>query len=461
MPRPRGGRHWSVRARTTAAAVAVLLPVLTAAGVVGAVVQRGELERAVVLVAEEQARTVARDPGVSTELGGEESLVQVVDASGAVVSASPALAGDPPLAPDPGRTVTHTTVDGSRVAEDGSYVVAAVPMAGGGYVTAARGLETVEVATESTLQLLVIGIPGVLVLTGVLCWVLAGRALRPVEDLRVRASGISSAGDGDRLPLPGTGDEIERLAETLNAMLGRIESSAEARRQFVADASHELRSPVAAVRAVMEVAPPGTPAWEEARRDVLAETERMARLVDAMLLLARHDAAPADLPRREVDLAAVVAEQATRPRRHPVRTSYDARPLVLGDPAALATAVGNLLDNADRHARSGVWVRLAVEGERAVLTVLDDGDGIPESQWERVFERFVRLDEARSRDAGGAGLGLAIVRTVARDHGGEVVVAVSEVGARLVLRLPASGLAAEPAERGASGPVPPRPRREV
>jgi signal transduction histidine kinase len=333
--------------------------------------------------------------------------------------------------------VVRTTVGGGRLGEDGSYVVVAVPLDDGGYVVAARSLETVEVAMASTLRLLAIGIPGVLVLTGALSWALAGRALRPVEDLRRRASEITVTGTDARLPLSGTGDEIERLADTLNAMLARLDDSARAQRQFVADASHELRSPVAAIRTVMEVAPPASEVWEEARRDVLGETSRLAHLIDGLLLLARRDAASeSGVSRRPVLLHDIVAEQAERPRRVGVETRYRDEPLVLGDPRALGVAVANLLDNASRHAKGSVIVEVYASARDAVVTVTDDGNGIPYAERDRVFERFVRLDDARSRDVGGAGLGLAITRAVAEDHCGTVRVADHPGGARLVLEVP-------------------------
>lgn len=423
-------RRLSVRARTTLVAVVAVVPVLSAVGLAGVLLQQRQVEDAVTLVAEEQARSVAREVDargtsgtIPPVLGQEEALVQVVDVTGAVLEASPELAAAAALIGPPTAGSRTTTLSGSVLGESEDYVVVAVPTASGGYVVAARSLETADVVTESGTGLLLVGIPVVAGLIGVVCWVLAGRALRPVEDLRVTASEITATGAGARLPSPGTGDEIDRLADTLNAMLERLDVAARSQRQFVADASHELRSPVAAIRTVMEVAPPGPAAWEEARRDVLSEAVRLGRLVDGLLLLARQDAGPStSRGYTRVSLAEVVADEIARPRRLPVVCHQVGEAWVLGNRRALGAAVGNLLDNAERHARSVVTVEVGLDAGQVFVRVTDDGNGIPPHQREQVFERFVRLDEARSRDEGGAGLGLSIVRSIAQDHGGSVAV---------------------------------------
>jgi signal transduction histidine kinase len=282
-----------------------------------------------------------------------------------------------------------------------------------------------------------VGDPILVVLVAVLTFWLVGRALRPVEALRARAAVITAADQRARLPVVATGDEVERLARTLNEMLSRLEVSAQAQRRFVADASHELRSPVATIRTLHEVAAAHADVadWDAVSVDVLSETARLERLVDDLLLLAR----PSRPPGRTVelvDLGALVREEVARARIVPVRADPAPGVVVVGHRDSLARALRNLLDNAERHTRSVVDVEVAALGGRALLTVRDDGSGIDSEDRERVFERFVRLDEARTRDGGGSGLGLAITRYVAEAHGGQVRVEPSEVGASFVLDLP-------------------------
>jgi signal transduction histidine kinase len=241
-----------------------------------------------------------------------------------------------------------------------------------------------------------------------------------------------------RVPEPPTDDEIGRLARTMNAMLGRLQGAALRQRQFVSDASHELRSPVAAIRTDVEVALREGPAadWPAVGRAVLAEEDRLERLLSDLLVLAAGEeggpvgAAP-------VDLAALATAEAARARRVPVEVAAPATAArAAGSPDALRRALSHLVDNAARHARSRVVVTVAP----GRLVVDDDGPGIADDDRERVFERFTRLDDARARDQGGAGLGLAVVRSIAARHGGTARVDASPLGgARLVVELPPAG----------------------
>lgn len=288
-------------------------------------------------------------------------------------------------------------------------------------------------------------VPLTMLLTGLATWLLAGRALRPVRIITERTSQIRSSTLSDRVPVPAGHDEISGLASEMNTMLDRVQREDTRRRQFVADASHELRSPIAAIRTQAEAAlaaPSDTDAAELAA-GVLAEAERMGVLVDDLLSLARHDEALAP-PGSVVDLDDVVLDEARRPRRVPVDTRKVSAGRVRCRPDELARVVTHLLDNAARHAATSVAVSLTTitgddEHEVVKLTVDDDGPGVPTDDRERIFERFVRLDDARERDRGGAGLGLAVVATVARSCGGEVSVTDSELGgARFTLTLPAA-----------------------
>ncbi len=447
---------WSVRVRTGVAAALALAPVLVLASVAAVSVQRHDLTDSAALVAEEQARTQARElaqgsTGTSNDseldgsLGGEETLLQVVGPDG-VIAASAGLT-DSALAPDPGTGISRTMVRAVVEGEADRFVAVGVTVGDGSgrYVVAARSLETVDEATGSTTRLLAIGVPAVVLLVGLLSWTLAGRALAPVERLRRTASEITHTGSGTRLPEPPADDEVAHLASTLNQMLDRLDASARSQRQFVADASHELRSPVATIRTLLEVdaQAPGDP--DDLRADLLGEAARLERLVRALLSLARRDATDPQRRRdhdQEIRLVDVVETETRRPRRHPVTLEVAGDPRVAGDNQALATLVTNLLDNADRHARSRVAVSVTVDVSRrtAELVVADDGPGVPEAERDRIFDRFVRLDEARTRDAGGAGLGLAIARAVVEDHGGTLVceAAAPAPGARFVARLPLS-----------------------
>ncbi|MGH9127982.1 MAG: HAMP domain-containing sensor histidine kinase [Acidimicrobiales bacterium] len=281
-------------------------------------------------------------------------------------------------------------------------------------------------------------------LVGALVWVLCGRALRPVEAIRAEVADISDRDLHRRVPEPGTNDEVGRLARTMNAMLGRLEAGAVRQRRFVSDASHELQSPLAAIRATLEVgkAHPEAAEWEGVIGDALEESSRLQQLIEQLLTLARVDEGTL-APRMElVDLDEVVIAEARRMRQRAPRVSIDLHGVsagqVRGDRAQLARVVQNLLDNAERHASGNVGVVLATGNGRVTLSVLDDGNGIPAWERDRVFERFTRLDEARSSDDGGTGLGLAIVREIICAHDGTVEVADVATGACLVVSLPAA-----------------------
>ncbi|MCW2689722.1 MAG: sensory histidine kinase [Mycobacterium sp.] len=280
-----------------------------------------------------------------------------------------------------------------------------------------------------------------LLVVAVTTWTTVGRALAPVEAIRREVDEISAAQLHRRVPQPGADDEVGRLAATMNRMLARLESARDSQRRFVSDASHELRSPLTTIRQHAEVAlahPEGTTAAELADV-VLAEELRMQRLVEDMLLLARtdEDVRP---PRLPVDLDDLAFDEARRLRSttplHVDATAVGAA-RVLGDADALGRVLRNLGDNAARHATSRVNVGLVDRGNDVLLTVEDDGPGIPESERARVLQRFVRLDAARSRDDGGSGLGLAIVDEVVRAHGGWVSITESALGGvRVAVTLP-------------------------
>lgn len=303
---------------------------------------------------------------------------------------------------------------------------------------AQRSLGEVNRTVDSVTGALFLGVPALVAAIAALAWYLAGRALRPVESIRSEAAAITASTMHRRVPEPETSDEVGRLARTMNAMLGRLEVSSTRQRQFISDASHELRSPVAAIRTQLEVAlrRGGDADWPQVARRVLDEDARLEVAVGELLELARIEEG-AHLEAVDVDLDDVVLEEATRVRAVAIDTSQVSAGRVAGDARQLSRLVRNLLDNACVHAKDRVAVQVTADASEVRLVVDDDGAGVPPAERERVFERFTRLDEGRGRGVGGAGLGLAMVRAIAERHGGSVAVSDAPMGgARFVVRLP-------------------------
>jgi signal transduction histidine kinase len=384
--------------------------------------------------------SVEGDPGDALDLPEDGSLITFNEH---IDSSDPAgIAGAPPGYVVAGFTVLETAAVRPQMvarrvdtAHYGTVTVTAI--APGDEV--AQTVDTVKRALWVMLSCLV----GVVALVA---WWLAGRALRPVEAIRLEAESIGGSTIHRRLPEPGSDDEIGRLARTMNAMLGRLDRSAQRQRQFVSDASHELRSPVAAIRTDLEVAlHEGDRAdWPTVARAVLAEEQRLERLLNDLLVLAAdEETAGASVHGTPVDMARLAVEEADRPHKVPVLLGDpwpdDDTAVVIGVPARLDRALTNLVDNAARHARATVRVTVGREGEFVRTIVDDDGPGIAPADRERIFERFTRLDSSRARRQGGAGLGLAVVRSIAARHGGYVWADVSPLGgARFTLDLPAA-----------------------
>jgi signal transduction histidine kinase len=305
-------------------------------------------------------------------------------------------------------------------------------------IVAASPLTEVDRSIDALVDLLILGVPVVVVLVGLLAWYLIGRALKPIEDIRAEVEEISATTIDRRVPEPGTGDEVDRLAHTMNGMLDRLQHAAERQRRFVSDASHELRSPVATIRTELEVAlaqGDGRADWPAVARNVLAEDERLEWLLSDLLELARLDEATPS-PFEDVDLDDLALTGAERLRATTdlhVDTTAVGASRVTGNARQLERVLRNLLDNAARHARTTIRIEVA----DAMVAVEDDGPGIAPDDRERVFERFTRLERGRSRHDGGAGLGLALVREIAVHHGGSVTVEDGTLGgARFVVQLP-------------------------
>jgi signal transduction histidine kinase len=312
-------------------------------------------------------------------------------------------------------------------------------------LVAVSPLEPIDRSVDAVRGGLLVVFPLLVAAVAILVWVLAGRALRPVEAIRTEAEAITGSTLDRRVPVPGTGDEVAALATTMNAMLDRIQEASVRQQRFVGDASHELRSPVAAIRTELEVAlRTATPdEWPTVAERLLGEEARLEAIIADLLLLANLDEA-APLPGLVlVDLADEARAETARPApdRSAVAIELDAPDQVLltGNRTQLRRVLGNLIDNASRHARATVRVSVRTLDDRARILVDDDGPGIPEADRERVFERFTRLDEHRARNGtgGGAGLGLSLVRRIVERHGGTVHVDTAPLGgARLVVDLP-------------------------
>ncbi|MEM8923533.1 MAG: ATP-binding protein [Actinomycetota bacterium] len=289
-------------------------------------------------------------------------------------------------------------------------------------------------------RLLWLGGPMVLLVVTAAAWVLTGRALQPVRGITDRVAAISAGTLHERVPVPNSGDEIEELGTTMNAMLERLDADDRRLRRFVSDASHELRSPIAVLRSQAEVA---LRTEEETKvpdlaAGVLDESLRLERIVDDLLVLARGDEVRGPIASGVVDLDDIVLAEAARDRRVPVDTGAVSAGRVAGTIDGCTRIVVHLLDNAARHAATTVLVGLRGADGWVELTVDDDGGGIPATERTRVFERFTRLEAARSRDTGGAGLGLAVVAATVSGFGGTVAAEESPLGgARFVVRLPA------------------------
>jgi signal transduction histidine kinase len=377
---------------------------------------------------------------------GDDGVAQAVDGSGRVVARSANIPGAGPLAAvDPAAEDVRLELEAPDDAETERYRVWTARAEGpDGPVTVFVGTseEAVHEASRTLTRALLVGVPATTLLLGLATWLLLGRALHQVDAIRTEVDSITDAELHRRVPATRTDDEVGRLAATMNRMLARLEASSTRQRTFVADASHDLQSPLAAQRARLEVAlsDPVDTEVEGLARDLLAGNAEMEGLVHDLLFLATDDAGappPALVP---LDLDDLVLEEVARLRPTTgvlLDTAAVSAAPVRGDRAELRRLVRNLLDNAVRHAVSVVHVAVAVHDGAVRLDVHDDGPGVSVEDAERVFERFHRGDAARSRDDGGSGLGLAIARTVARRHGGEVSVGPGP-GGHFVLALPAA-----------------------
>lgn len=434
-------RSWrSVRGRTTlgataVVAVALLVGAFSFYGVLSASIH-DSTERAAEQRLSELAER-AGGPGGKGIDALEDEILQILGPDGSVRAASEEardkLGSTPLPADDDPQT---TTVDGDTV------LVVSEEIDGDQTLVLAVSMDDDAETLATVATLLGIAVPLLLLLVAVTTWLVVGRALRPVERIREEVDGITAERLHQRVPVPETADEIAALATTMNGMLDRLDAAATAQRRFVSDASHELRSPLATIRQHAELAHahPEVTSIGELAEVVSEEGLRLQGIVESLLLLARLDegAGTHDEP---VDLDDIALAEVRRLRTAGIDvdgTGISAA-RVSGDPRLLGQLLRNLADNAVRHSRGRVAIGVVPSDGYVFVTIEDDGAGVPAEERERIFERFVRLDDARSRDAGGSGLGLAIARGIASSSRGSLTVDDSRWGgARFVLTLPRS-----------------------
>lgn len=434
-----------VRARTTLIAMAVVGFVLAGSGALLVAATRSALLQSVETTVTARAVDVASQLATGTTPRPIPLIrgisIQVVIA-GQVAASTDDIEGQRPIVDEFGRDGVVFTVQVSSLdargnegqaqgedGDDGPFLVAVTGVGAEGQqatVLAAASLGSVGNATRALVPLLALGIPAITLLVGLTIWRLTRWAFRPVEAMAHQAEAISYSDLHLRVPEPKPDDEIRRLAVVLNRMLQRLETSVTRQRKFTSDAGHELKSPVATLLTMAEVAEANPRAFSvpELAADVAEQSRRLATLIDDLLILARTDEHRLELNRESLDLADVIGDviAANGSAFAFIDTGRVESTFVFADPRRMGQVVRNLLDNAARHAVGEVRVDTKTEGGEAIISVADDGPGIPSDDREKVFERFVRLDEARSREDGGTGLGLSVVRSIVEAHSGRIEV---------------------------------------
>ncbi|MDQ1673565.1 MAG: hypothetical protein QOC98_2127 [Frankiaceae bacterium] len=443
-------RPATVRGRTTLLATGVVALALAVAGCAFVLLLQRTLTRNIddTLAARADDVTALLAAGASpTQAMGsrrDDFYVQLVGPDQKVLASSSTEPESPLLTvpPSSGRPMTASDLPIGEEGEDFRVTSRTVQTPSGPTtLTLAASLEPVEQTLSAAVPQLLIGLPALLAVVGLTTWYMTGRALRPVSAIRRQLAAISSQDLAARVPEPPTRDEIAELARMMNGLLGRLEAAHAQQQRFIADASHELRGPLTTLRTKAEIAiaHPERTDWPHTTTTWLHEIERLCALVEDLLVLARTSDAP-ERQRDDVDLGDLLLLEVERLQERGSRRVEIGRvdvACVRGDRGALGRLLHNLGANADRHARGRVRLHLQAEDGVAVLDVDDDGPGIPVPDRERVFERFVRLDDTRTRSTGGSGLGLAIARELAAVHDGTLVVGTNEWGgARLRLRLP-------------------------
>jgi signal transduction histidine kinase len=451
-------RTQSLRARLTliaaGAAVFVLIPLAIAANVV---VRHAVSDHIWDLSLDTATRVAAgvRDGTVPNPVptgAAGINLIEVVGPDGNVIAGSAAAKGLHRLSPlRPGSDTRAIQTTSCSLPHHDCLLVTALrvsPRPDSDVVYAGRAAPDILTTPLPEMELLLLALVLALI-TGWVAWKATGRALQPVETMSSELAEITPLTSAARVRQPAGNNEIARLARTANDALERLDKSIQQQRQFAADASHELLTPIAGIRAQLEGARLHPEDTEEALDAALRDTDRLSSIVADLLLLARARTVP-DAAREEVDLGALAAtEVAHRPQQIPIRLKTDPGVTVRALRGQLCRVVTNLLDNAERHALSYVCLEVRRSDDQALLCVSNDGDPIPVDDRERIFERFYRRDAARSRSHGGTGLGLAIAREVIEAHSGTIRVEDGDAAVRFVIRLPlARSDTAEPPPAG-------------
>jgi signal transduction histidine kinase len=441
---------WSVRHRLAALAALITLSACVTGMVVLTLMAHAMVTDHRMEFAAKAGRRAAHNvetkaPGALPAVAATEEagLIQVVDEHGRVRQASAALAGLPPLTrsmprDDDGRM--STTICGTPVRDAPCLITVGYRIrVGASYWMVYAYAPTLPWYIHPLYPLALASLTVALVaMTAYLAAGTVARALAPVRVIKEELAEITATDLGRRVPPSRHRDEIADLATTVNQTLDRLEAAVEQQRRIASDASHDLRSPLTAMRAQIEEAllHPREADWQETGQAVLASLDLLQAIVTDLLTLSRLESGTPGA-KKPVDLSEVVRMELTaRPRGKNIETELQPNVMVTGDRLRLVRLLTNLLDNAERHAEMTITVTVRSQDGDAVLEVQDDGAGISAEQRDIVFRRFTRLDASRNRDAGGTGLGLPIAREIAQAHGGTLHIAESDIGARFVLRLP-------------------------
>lgn len=432
----------SIRARSTILATVVVLAALIAGSFVILELYEQQLVANLDNTLEQQVadRLQLLESGGSTDVLTtaleSEAFVWIGSSDGQVIAQGGGISAvENPVPEVIGKTQTIDLLVEERKPEEVEIErhqlrIASATASTGEVVVAGAELELIDNTIGELARLFLIAVPVLAALVSVLAWLITGRALRPVAAIQEQAELISGATLTERVPVPDTHDEVQDLAMTVNSMLERIERHDLAIRQFSSDASHELKSPLANIKALVETHSSSDPSWNSVQRSMTQETDRLGELVDNLLFLATHQ----DLRLRSTSSVALdellfaEAELLSATTELRVDLGSVEPATVIGSANDLGRLVRNLVDNAARHAVERVGFSLGVDQGRTTLVISDDGAGVPVGKRAAVFERFTRLDDARARDAGGTGLGLSIVAQIAEAHGATVRIGDAELG---------------------------------
>ncbi|HEY3292659.1 MAG TPA: ATP-binding protein [Candidatus Nanopelagicaceae bacterium] len=387
-------------------------------------------------------------PPEITVIGDDSVFVQLLGSKGQIISTTKNIAGEAALITPPvfkghkDALVTENRVINAFDNVHFRIIAQQIVVRGQKYVVVAGySLEKTNSSILYLIKLLIALNILVTMLVYLVTWVVTGRALRPVERMRTEVDQLSAKDLSRRVSVPRSDDEIGRLGRTLNSMLDRLEVSDQKQRRFVSDASHELRNPLAGMRTQLEVELlyPEVNRGEESRKALLRSTLRLQELTEDLLVLAVSDSGAPTMNWKQFDLGEIILREIEEFPLSPVAiidTRNVEKVLICGSESQLRRVFVNLLENANRFAESQIEVSLRADGDSAILEVADDGPGVPFADRERIFERFSRLDNSRSRHEGGAGLGLAIAKEIVLMHGGDIRLLDEAHGAHFLIRIP-------------------------